>query len=59
MDLKVALTNICERWKYKLDETSPGVFRLTATVESGPVFFDRSSKQAAEGEQAAAGGRVT
>lgn len=33
MDLKNALTNISEKWKYKLDETSPGVFRLDVAMK--------------------------
>lgn len=33
MDLKTALTNISEKWKYKLDETSPGVFRLDVAMK--------------------------
>ncbi len=32
-DLKVALTNIAERWKYKLDETSPGVYKLDVSIK--------------------------
>lgn len=33
MDLKTVLTSICDRWKYKLDETSPGVFRLDVAMK--------------------------
>jgi hypothetical protein len=32
MDLKITLSNICERWKYKMDEVSPGVFRIDVSV---------------------------
>lgn len=31
-DLKILLTNISERWKYKMDEISPGVFRLDVPI---------------------------
>ena len=33
MDLKATLINISEKWKYKLDETSPGVFRLDVAMK--------------------------
>lgn len=32
-DLKTAVTNIAERWKYKLDETSPGVYRIDVAIK--------------------------
>ena len=32
-DLKTAVTNISERWKYKLDETSPGVYKLDVSIK--------------------------
>lgn len=32
-DLKMAVTNIAERWKYKLDEISPGVFRMDVALK--------------------------
>ncbi len=32
-DLKKALTNISERWKYKVDEISPGVFRMDVALK--------------------------
>jgi hypothetical protein len=28
LDLKVTMTNICQRWNYKFEEISPGVFRV-------------------------------
>lgn len=33
LDLKIVLTNISERWKYKMDEISPGVFRLDVAMK--------------------------
>lgn len=33
LDLKIVLSNICERWKYKMDEISPGVFRLDVAIK--------------------------
>lgn len=33
MDLKMTLTNICERWKYKMDEISPGIFRIDVHIK--------------------------
>ncbi len=33
MDLKIALTNICEKWKYKMDEISPGIFRIDVSIK--------------------------
>ena len=32
-NLKTAVTNIAERWKYKLDETSPGVYKLDVSIK--------------------------
>jgi hypothetical protein len=32
-DLKQAVTNIAEKWKYKMDETSPGVFRMDVAIK--------------------------
>lgn len=32
-DLKTAITNIAERWKYKMDEVSPGIFRLDVAIK--------------------------
>lgn len=32
-DLKTAVSNIAERWKYKLDETSPGVYRIDVAIK--------------------------
>lgn len=32
-DLKTAVTNIAERWKYKLDETSPGIYRVDVAIK--------------------------
>jgi hypothetical protein len=32
-DLKTAVTNIAERWKYKLDEISPGIFRMDVAIK--------------------------
>lgn len=32
-DLKTAMTNIAQRWKYKMDEVSPGVFRLDVAIK--------------------------
>lgn len=33
LDLKMTLTNITERWKYKMDEVSPGVFRIDVAIK--------------------------
>lgn len=33
MDLKTILTNISERWKYKIDETSPGIYRIDVAMK--------------------------
>lgn len=33
LDLKIVLSNISERWKYKMDEISPGVFRLDVPMK--------------------------
>jgi hypothetical protein len=33
LDLKIVLSNISERWKYKMDEISPGVFRLDVAMK--------------------------
>lgn len=33
LDLKIVLTNISERWKYKMEEISPGVFRLDVAMK--------------------------
>jgi len=32
-DLKAVLTNITSRWKYKLDEISPGIFRIDVAIK--------------------------
>src|ERR1041385_5936005 len=32
-DLKTAVSNIASRWNYKLDEVSPGVFRLDVAIK--------------------------
>lgn len=32
-DLKTAVSNIAEKWKYKMDEVSPGVFRLDVAIK--------------------------
>ncbi|MCE3258923.1 MAG: hypothetical protein K0S12_564 [Bacteroidetes bacterium] len=32
-DLKTAVTNIAERWKYKMDEISPGIFRMDVAIK--------------------------
>ena len=32
-DLKTAVTNIANKWKYKLDEISPGVFRMDVAIK--------------------------
>ncbi|MCE3225635.1 MAG: hypothetical protein K0S32_186 [Bacteroidetes bacterium] len=32
-DLKQALTNIAERWKYKMEEVSPGVYRMDVAIK--------------------------
>ncbi|MBK9283679.1 MAG: hypothetical protein IPM51_05095 [Sphingobacteriaceae bacterium] len=32
-DLKTAITNIANKWKYKLDEISPGVFRMDVAIK--------------------------
>ncbi|MBS1637995.1 MAG: hypothetical protein JST26_18930 [Bacteroidetes bacterium] len=33
MDLKIVLSNIAARWNYKLDELSPGVFRMDVALK--------------------------
>ncbi len=33
LDLKSALTAICERWKYKLEEVTPDVFRIDVAIK--------------------------
>jgi len=32
-DLKTAVTNISERWKYKLEENNPGIYRLDVAIK--------------------------
>ena len=32
-ELKQSLTNISERWKYKMEEVSPGVFRMDVAIK--------------------------
>ncbi len=32
-DLKTAITNISARWKYKMDEVSPGVYKLDVALK--------------------------
>jgi len=32
-DLKVTLTNISTRWKYKMDEITPGIFRIDVAIK--------------------------
>jgi hypothetical protein len=32
-DLKLAMTNISERWKYKLDEVNPGMFKIDVALK--------------------------
>lgn len=32
-DLKNTITSICERWKYKMEELSPGVFRVDVAIK--------------------------
>lgn len=32
MDLKATLASICDKWKYKLDEISPGIFRIDVMI---------------------------
>ena len=39
MDLKIALSNICERWKYKMDEVSPGIFRIDVAIKQKDESF--------------------
>jgi len=39
MDLKTVLTSICDKWKYKLDETSPGVFRIDVAMKQTDGSF--------------------
>lgn len=33
MDLKLAITNISTRWNYKMDEVSPGIFRVDVAIK--------------------------
>ena len=33
LDLKTALTNISTKWKYKLDEVSPNVWRVDVALK--------------------------
>ena len=32
-DLKTAMTNISTKWKYKLDEVSPGIFKVDVAIK--------------------------
>ena len=32
-DLKTAISNVANRWKYKLDEVSPGIFRIDVAIK--------------------------
>jgi hypothetical protein len=32
-DLKIAVTNIAARWNYKMDEISPGIFRMDVAIK--------------------------
>jgi hypothetical protein len=32
-DLKVAVTNISTRWNYKMEEVSPGIFRMDVAIK--------------------------
>ena len=32
-DLKTAVSNIANRWNYKLDEVSPGIFRIDVAIK--------------------------
>ena len=32
-DLKTAVTNISEKWKYKMEEVTPGVFRMDVALK--------------------------
>lgn len=38
MDLKLILTNITQRWNYKMDEVSPGIFRIDVAMKKGDTF---------------------
>lgn len=39
MDLKLVLTNICTRWKYKMDEITPGIFRIDVAIKQKDESF--------------------
>ena len=32
-DLKTIITNIAERWKYKIEEVTPGIFRVDVAIK--------------------------
>lgn len=32
-DLKTAITNISEKWKYKMDEVNPGIFKIDVAIK--------------------------
>lgn len=33
IDLKTVMTNISEKWKYKLDEVSPGIWKIDVAIK--------------------------
>ena len=33
MDLKITVTNIATRWNYKVEEVSPGIFRMDVAIK--------------------------
>lgn len=39
LDLKVTVTNICTRWNYKVDEISPGIFRIDVAIKQKDGTF--------------------
>ncbi len=38
-DLKMIVTNICNRWNYKVDEVSPGIYRIDVAIKQKDGTF--------------------
>jgi len=38
-DLKVIINNICARWNYKVEEISPGIFRMDVALKQKDATF--------------------
>jgi len=39
LDLKMTVTNICNRWNYKVDEITPGIFRVDVALKQKDATF--------------------